>query len=205
MCGGVDGFDYKTFRSRTFPLYTNPDKRAEKVEELMEFIKLLPDDKLFRVTLRKGQETRLDVANRLYQVCIGSVVDQHSQFDDPQVVAGRSKFHLLLPRKKIWAAQTEDEELAEQADFEIDLCDAIASSAQFDWDWTDSQEEIQHAQDNLYRAYNSAIRSKTLKTTPFSWYVNLFIDHWATQGVTFELPPSERDRALADEWERRAA
>lgn len=188
------------FRVETFTLFTSPGKRTEELTRLMLRAAELPKDKLFHIVLKPGQENRRDVANRLYQLSIGQAAKHGVEDGDVSVIAGKSKFHLLLPNKPIWGAELMDDKLAEEGEFERELCDAIAQSEMFDVERFVDEDGIAAAEQRreaaMYRAYDRAIRSKTLKTTPFARYLNIFFHVWARKGVVFEVNPHEQARVF---------
>ena len=187
----------KKFKPRTFTLFKDEWKRAEQINLLFGAVDGLPIDRVFNVKISEGQETRRNVANRLYQSVIGQLSRQVKQRDgesdieasDPDVIAGKLKYHILLPLKPVMAAEYDDSDLATEAEFERDLCELVLSSSHIEGY-------------DLYRAYDRAIRSKTLKTKPFARYLNDVIDKLTMQGFVIHLEASERDRALNEQYSK---
>jgi len=176
----------ESFKSETFTLFTNSKARTDSIERMSAFVDALPLDDTYRAIIKKGEMGRRDVANKLYQIGIGQVVKSNVVKTDTEgesSVAGWSKYHILLPMKFVSAAETDDDELRDKAEFERELCDML----------------IQRYQGNkLYRAYDRAIRSKDCKVRLFSNYFSRFVDVWTAKGVGFKFRPSEADRVLGD-------
>lgn len=192
--------DTDTFKPRTFCLFANSKTRSDEIHSLETFIDDLPLDTVYTVKVTKGQETRKDCANRLYQSVIGQLAKQLKQRSevqelddcDPDVIAGKLKYYILLPLKLVMAAEYEDDLMNVEAQFEQELCNMITASKYI-------------IGPDLYRGYNRAIRSKTLNTKPFSQYLNTVIERVTTQGFVIKLKPSERDYALGEFMEGKAA
>lgn len=186
------------FEPKIITLFASDKGRMDSAFELEQFVDALPRDKVFTATIRQGEESRSSVANRLYQSVIGQMAKQMRDRSDnlvdsdPSVIAGKLKFHILLPLKPVMAAEFEDDKLRDEAVLERTLCDMIAASDKV------------HA-DDLYPAYDRAIRSKTLNVRPFARYLDRVIEKLAVQGFNIRLQPSEVQRALGEQRQARAA
>ena len=182
------------FKPRTITLYTDDRARAESIDNLNEFVMGLPLDKVFHAKINQGEEGRRDVANRLYNLVIGQVskqiksrpTTQHDYEYDHSTIAGKLKYHILLPAKPVWAAEFDDDKLRDEYELERELCDMIAASDNID-------------ESDLYKAYDRAIRSKTLKVKPFARYLNELINKLTMQGFVIHLRASEKERVLGGE------
>ncbi len=193
------------FEPREFIMYTNAEKRAGETSDLLAFLKSLPHE-VFHVLVKKRGESRTLKANRLYNALLGEVAEQHTQFSDPSVIAGASKYHLLLQRKKIWAAEEKDEhvshELQKSYEFESRLCESIVNSNQFNkFAFVDEDGLMDHDAylSALYRGYDYAIRSKTLPPKYFKKYVDVVIDTWTDKGFEFDMKANKQDQERYEE------
>lgn len=191
----------KRLEPKTFTLYTSEKARNAEIDRIVEYAHEAPKDRVVTVKFREGEESRKEVANKLYQVIMGQISSQIKQRPDRDdandydvsVIAGKMKYHILLPLKKIMAAEYDDEKMRDDYEFERELCDMVLAS-----------KNIKPC--DLYKAYDRAIRSKTLNTKPFARYLNEVIDRSAMQGFSIRLNASEQSRALGDEaTQRRAA
>lgn len=188
----------KKFAPDPFPLYADPKNRADEVFKLTQFIDTLDIKNVYRVKVLQGEEGRRDIANRCYQLVMGQVIrqvkgrnDKDNPLDyEPSVIAGKLKYHILLPLKLIMAAEYDDDDLRDEAEFERGLCDLITKNIDAD---------------NLYQAYDRAIRSKTLKIKPFARYLDAAIDKLALQGFVIKLKPSDKSRALGEQYSQPVA
>ena len=139
----------------------------------------LPDDMDITISIKKVKESRRLLQNRHYQSAIGQVVEQTG--NDPEVVAGMLKFRYLISLKEIHAADNNDEKLKYVAAFERDL--SLLCMERYDGD-------------DMYRAFDRAIRSKTCSVPLFAKYVDAFLRFWAEKGVNFVLSREEKEVAM---------
>lgn len=175
-----------------FVLPKDTKARVREIDRLTLAVDELDTGKVWTIRITEGEEARHQLQNRLYQLAIGQIAKQGFEDGDAAVIAGKSKFHLLLPMKAPMAAELDDAAMREQHEFEVALCDGIAQMK-----FTDD--------DDLWRAYDRAIRSKTLRVKAFARYLDRFLDVWARKGVAFRFQPSERARAIAGDMPKEKA
>jgi len=180
-----------------FYLYAHEQNRAGEQSRMIDYIKTLPIDELHIAKIQKGEDARSVIANNCYQLVMSQVAKQikaraqDEEDSDPDVIAGKLKYHILLPMKKPMASEFDDEKLRDEASFEIDLCDMV-----FDLRYDNGEPFTEH---DRYRAFDRAIRSSTLKIKPFARYLDAVITKMALQGFVIEIKQSDKNIALGEE------